>query len=106
LGANANITQIVEVLEPHEKEAKLLKLLNSYHRTRKNLILVFCLYKKEAARLEQYLQRQGWNCVAIHGDMKQNERTQSFTKFRSGEVPLLIATDVAARVSTSHMFVC
>lgn len=97
LGANSRITQIVEVVEPYEKDSRLTQLLNTYHHTRKNRILVFALYKKEAARLEQTLSRRGWKCVAIHGDMNQHERNSSFAKFKSGQVPLLIATDVAAR---------
>lgn len=36
-------------------------------------------------------------CVAIHGDISQGQRTSAVEKFKSGEVPLLIATDVAAR---------
>lgn len=36
-------------------------------------------------------------CVAIHGDISQSQRTAAVEKFKSGEVPLLIATDVAAR---------
>jgi ATP-dependent RNA helicase DBP3 len=97
LGANNNITQIVEVVEPKDKDWKLTQLLNKYHASRRNKIVLFALYKKEAARLEKNLSSAGWNCVAIHGDMSQDQRTRSFEKFRSGEIPLLIATDVAAR---------
>jgi ATP-dependent RNA helicase DBP3 len=35
--------------------------------------------------------------VAIHGDISQGQRTSAVEKFKSGEVPLLVATDVAAR---------
>lgn len=99
LGANQNIKQIVEVLsDGRDKEQKLIELLNKYHSSRKNRILVFALYKKEAARLESMLQKRGWNCAAIHGDMSQHERNTNFAQFKSGQVPLLIATDVAARV--------
>lgn len=99
LGANQNITQLVEVLkDPAMKERRLCELLAKYHKTRKNRILVFALYKKEAAYLESSLTRKGWNCVSIHGDMNQRARNDSFSKFKSGEIPLLIATDVAARV--------
>lgn len=98
LGANRNITQLVEVCDPREKDQKLLQLLQRYHSSRQNRVLVFVLYKKEAARVQQTLGRKGWNCVAIHGDMNQPERTRNFNQFKSGQVPLLIATDVAARV--------
>jgi len=52
---------------------------------------------QEAARLEQNLQRQGFNCLGIHGDKGQNDRIAAIEKFKTKEVPLLIATDVAAR---------
>lgn len=36
-------------------------------------------------------------CCAIHGDISQAQRTAAVESFKSGKVPLLIATDVAAR---------
>ena len=36
-------------------------------------------------------------CVAVHGDISQAQRTAAVERFKAGEVPLLIATDVAAR---------
>ena len=71
--------------------------LAKYHSSRKNRVLVFALYKKEAARVEQALQRQGYNVIAIHGDQTQATRTASLQSFKNGSVPLLVATDVAAR---------
>ncbi len=95
LTANDMIEQRVEVIDPYGKEARLLQLLKDYHRTRKNRILIFALYKKEAARLEIALKRQGYTVAAIHGDLSQAQRTQAIEGFKDGSVPLLIATDVA-----------
>jgi len=97
LTANHRVEQRVEVLEPHTKDARLVQLLKQYHSNRKNRVLVFALYKKEAARVETQLQRAGYNCRAIHGDQSQDQRTQALQRFKAGEVPLLVATDVAAR---------
>ncbi|KAI9206184.1 P-loop containing nucleoside triphosphate hydrolase protein [Polychytrium aggregatum] len=97
LAANVNIEQRVEVLDPQGKDRRLVDLLRDYHKSRKNRVLVFALYKKEAARLEQYLQRQGWKVASIHGDLSQQQRTDAITKFKDGSMPLLVATDVAAR---------
>jgi len=97
LTACSRVTQIVEVVEPRRKDQKLDQLLRNYHKSRNNRILVFCLYKKEAARVEQTLLRNGWNATAIHGDMSQPQRTKAFNAFRDGSVPLLVATDVASR---------
>lgn len=98
LAASANVTQVVEVVQdPRDKESKLLELLNKYHKTRKNRVLVFALYKKEAARLEATLSRRGWKVQAIHGDKTQAQRTEALASFKKGTHPLLVATDVAAR---------
>lgn len=97
LRANDAIKQTVEVVEPYEKDTKLVSLLQTYHKNRKNRVLVFALYKKEADRVEQMLQRKGWNCCSIHGDKTQRDRSDALQGFKSGKVPLLIATDVAAR---------
>jgi len=97
LAAGTRITQIVEVIDDRARENKLNKLLKEYHASRKNRILIFVLYKKEASRLEGNLQRSGWNCTSIHGDKSQEARIQAVENFKSGSIPLLVATDVAAR---------
>ncbi|KAF9547134.1 RNA-dependent ATPase [Mortierella hygrophila] len=98
LGASSNVTQIVEVMDdPRNKERRLLDLLKDYHKTRKNRILIFALYKKEADRIEQTLLRAGYKVGGIHGDKTQNTRTAALEAFKNGSIPLLVATDVAAR---------
>jgi len=97
LHANENIKQIVEVIDPKQKESRLIDLLKKYHKSRKNRVLVFALYKKEAVRLENFLQRRGYNVASIHGDKSQEQRIQALNNFKNGSCPLLIATDVAAR---------
>ena len=97
LSANHRVKQIVECVQAHEKDKKLLGLLEQYHKSRKNRILVFVLYKKEAADLQSRLQGRGFNVTAIHGDKSQHDRTSALEDFKAGRVPLLIATDVAAR---------
>jgi ATP-dependent RNA helicase DBP3 len=97
LSANHRVTQIVECVEGHQKDRKLSELLNKYHKSRTNRCLIFVLYKKEAATLQNQLTAKGFNCVSIHGDKNQNDRTSALEEFKSGRIPLLIATDVAAR---------
>eukprot|EP00124_Ichthyophonus_hoferi_P005754 Ihof_evm2s937 gene=Ihof_evmTU2s937 len=96
LTANKNVKQIVEVLEPSEKDWRLLNIMKKYH-TGKNRVLVFVLYKKEAPRVERYLRQKGFTCSAVHGDLNQFERTAAVEAFKSGKTPVLIATDVCAR---------
>ena len=99
LRANTRITQKVEVVDGMYKQTRLLQLLSQYHgkKNRDDRILIFCLYKKEAARIEDFLRRQGHSVAGIHGDMSQPARSASLEGFKSGKCSLLVATDVAAR---------
>jgi len=97
LTANKRITQIVDVVDPKDKNQILIGLLEKYHKSRQNRILIFTLYKKEATRVEKYLWDKGWKVAAIHGDKSQTDRTRAVESFIDGSVPLLVATDVAAR---------
>ena len=96
--ASTRVHQIVQVVrDPFARDPILLELLKKYHSSRKNRVLVFVLYKKEADRIERLLKSNRWACVSIHGDKAQRDRTEALASFKSGEVPLMIATDVAAR---------
>ncbi|MCJ1225701.1 RNA-dependent ATPase [Toensbergia leucococca] len=99
LRANTRIEQKVEVVDPYDKEPRILQLIKQYQsgKSRDDRILVFCLYKKEATRVERYLRGKGLRVAAIHGDLSQGARTEGLEAFKSGECPLLVATDVAAR---------
>ncbi|KAM7507264.1 hypothetical protein LguiA_017717 [Lonicera macranthoides] len=97
LAANHDVMQIVEVLDDRARDERLVTLLEKYHTSRKNRVLVFVLYKKEASRVEEMLQRRGWKVVSISGDKAQHARTKALALFKDGSSPLLIATDVAAR---------
>src|SRR6476469_272123 len=59
--------------------------------------LVFVRTKRGADRLVQKLKKQGVAAVAMHGDMSQNARERALSRFESGKVAPLVATDVAAR---------
>ena len=97
--ANTSIKQVVEVIEPRDKNTRLLTLLKQHTKGTKcdDRILIFALYKKEAARIEEFIRDQGFRVTGIHGDLSQQRRMESLEAFKSGEVPMLVATDVAAR---------
>src|SRR5947207_4998652 len=59
--------------------------------------LVFVRTKRGADRLVQKLARQGVTAVAMHGDMSQPARERALSKFETGKVATLVATDVPAR---------
>ncbi|KAG7286848.1 RNA-dependent ATPase [Staphylotrichum longicolle] len=99
LQANSRIEQKVEVVDPRGKEQRLLELLRDAQKgsAKNDRILVFCLYKKEAVRVEQFLERRGIRVASIHGDLRQDQRTRSLEAFKAGTTTVLVATDVAAR---------
>jgi ATP-dependent RNA helicase DBP3 len=99
LRANVRIKQLVEVVDPRAKEQRLLQLLKQYQsgKNKDDRILVFCLYKKEAMRIENFIRMKGFRVGGIHGDLSQEKRSASLAAFKEGQVPLLVATDVAAR---------
>jgi superfamily II DNA/RNA helicase len=61
------------------------------------LALVFVRTKRGADRLVRKLAAHGVEAAAMHGDMPQSRRERTLERFRSGRVPTLVATDVAAR---------
>jgi ATP-dependent RNA helicase RhlE len=60
-------------------------------------VLVFTRTKHGANRLAEKLEKDGIAAVAIHGNKSQSARTRALAQFKKGEVPVLVATDIAAR---------
>jgi superfamily II DNA/RNA helicase len=60
-------------------------------------VLVFVRTKRGADRLVEQLRREGVRAAAIHGDLRQAMREKALSQFDSGSLPVLVATDVAAR---------
>jgi len=75
------------------KVETLVKHINSSD----GLTLVFVRTKRGADKLVQKLTRQNVSAVAMHGDMSQGARERALSRFESGKVKTLVATDVAAR---------
>ncbi|MCK1622316.1 DEAD/DEAH box helicase [Bradyrhizobium sp. 147] len=92
--------------EAHEKRELLRRLLREA-KDLKNAI-IFCNRKREVAVVHKSLQKHGFSVGALHGDMDQSARTAALEQFRKGELPLLVASDVAARgldiPEVSHVF--
>lgn len=59
--------------------------------------LIFCRTKKRVDSLVENLKIRGYVSAGLHGDMNQNQREKVMYKFRTGNIELLVATDVAAR---------
>ena len=92
--------------EPHEKRDMLRRLLRDA-KDLKNAI-IFCNRKRDVAIVYKSLQKHGFAVCALHGDMDQTARMAALDQFRKGELPLLVASDVAARgldiPEVSHVF--
>jgi ATP-dependent RNA helicase DeaD len=59
--------------------------------------IIFCRTKIGAARLDDRLRAKGMKVKALHGDMSQGQRDGVMLAFKNHNLPLLVATDVAAR---------
>jgi ATP-independent RNA helicase DbpA len=59
--------------------------------------LIFCPTIAEVKRLSKQLYHKEFLVVSLHGDMDQPQRERSFVRFKNGSIPVLVATDVAAR---------
>lgn len=64
---------------------------------RPSLCLIFCRTRSDTADVTERLQKEGFLAMPLHGDMSQRERNTALSSFRSGRIPVLVATNVAAR---------
>jgi superfamily II DNA/RNA helicase len=102
-----NITQeIIEVPANDWAKRETLRRLILDNQV-KNAI-VFCNRKRDVDVVAKSLQKHGFNAAPLHGDLDQSVRTRTLDAFRSGELALLVASDVAARgldiPAVSHIF--
>jgi ATP-dependent RNA helicase RhlE len=88
------VEQIAYLVDPDRKRDLLAHLVRSRDLRQ---VLVFTRTKQMTRRLAAQLDRDGVEATAIHGDRSQPERERALEMFKSGEVRVLVATDVAAR---------
>ena len=81
---------------PSNKE-KLPLLVGLIREMGSGRIMVFVNTRREADRIEAWLQANGIDAMAISGDVPQKKRMNMLKRFVSGELPVLIGTDVASR---------
>jgi ATP-dependent RNA helicase RhlE len=65
-------------------------------------VLVFSRTKHGANKVAERLEKEGLSAAAIHGNKSQGARTRALAGFKSGEVRVLVATDIAARGIDIH----
>jgi superfamily II DNA/RNA helicase len=103
--SNLNIEQFLVDVSPTKKRDVLRDLL------RKEEVatgIIFCNRKTTVRELNKSLRQQGFRSGEIHGDIDQSTRIKELDAFKSGEINLLVASDVAARgldiKGVSHVF--
>ena len=94
------ITQLVEVRTEETKFIRLLELLGNLYDDEKSeddRALIFVDRQESADGLLRDLMRKGYPCMSIHGGKDQIDRDSTIEDFKSGVIPIMIATSVAAR---------
>jgi ATP-dependent RNA helicase RhlE len=94
---NAPIELVRQVVHPVDKGRKRELLSHLIRSGRIDRALVFCRTKHGANRLAEQLGRDGIAATAIHGNKSQGQRVRALTDFKAGRVPILVATEIAAR---------
>jgi len=94
---NTTADRISQVVHPVDKKRKRELLSHMIGSQNWQQVLVFTRTKHGANRLAQQLNRDGLSAAAIHGNKSQGARTRALAGFKSGEMRVLVATDIAAR---------
>jgi ATP-dependent RNA helicase RhlE len=92
--AAENIEKTLYYVEKNNKNVLLTWLLRKLEYER---ILIFCRTRRGADRLTESMKKQNLPVDVLHGEKEQSHRQDILESFRSGETPVLIATDLAAR---------
>jgi ATP-dependent RNA helicase RhlE len=88
------VTQVVHPVDRDKKRALLEKLIRDGNWIQ---VLVFMRTKHGASRLAEQLTNSGISALAIHGNKSQPARERALREFKSGDIRVLVATDIAAR---------
>jgi superfamily II DNA/RNA helicase len=102
---NTNIAQWLVEVDQRKKRDVLRDLLNT---EAVKTAIIFCNRKTTVRELAKSLQGQRFRASEIHGDMDQSSRIKELERFKSGDINILVASDVAARgldiKGVSHVF--
>merc|ERR1712151_148001 len=97
MGRVHGVTQEVQYAEDVRGKVRSLERAIKEKLPAGQLAVVFVETKKSADTLELDLHEKGVAVACIHGDRSQQERMEALQAFKSGDCPVLVATDVAAR---------
>ncbi len=94
---NATADTIAQKVHPVGRERKKDLLAHLIKQGDWHQVLVFTRMKHGANRLAEFLNERGISAMAIHGNKSQGARTKALADFKSGDLQVLVATDIAAR---------
>ena len=94
---NATAELIAQKVHPVNRDAKKDVLTHLIKSNDWHQVLVFTRMKHGANRLTEHLVKSGITAMAIHGNKSQTARTKALAEFKSGDLQVLVATDIAAR---------
>lgn len=94
---NMTVTAIEQVYLEVKERNKLEVMTRLVDQYSPKLSLVFCNTKKKVDEVVENMIKLGYKAEGLHGDLRQSQRDNIMNKFRTGNVELLVATDVAAR---------
>jgi ATP-dependent RNA helicase DeaD len=89
-----SVEQAYVMVEPRNKLERLVEVLKAEEPEQ---AIIFCRTKIGAARLGDQLADRGLRVRALHGDLTQGQRDGVMIAFKEHKIPLLVATDIAAR---------
>jgi ATP-dependent RNA helicase DDX5/DBP2 len=92
--ALCSLAALLQIVAGHEKLGEVTRILRS--KPPGTRIIIFCTTKRMCDQLSYQLARE-FRAGAIHGDKRQQERDYMLAAFKSGQMSVLVATDVAAR---------
>ncbi len=94
---NATADTVAQKVYPVDRDKKRQLLAHLIQEKQWFQVLVFTRTKHGANRLAEQLTKDGITALAIHGNKSQAARTRALAEFKSGELQVLVATDIAAR---------
>lgn len=94
---NSTVDTIEQKLVPLDKNRKIPALISMIKQNNWTQTLVFSRTKHGANRIAKKLEAAGIPSAAIHGNKSQGARTKALADFKSGDIDVMVATDIAAR---------
>ncbi len=94
---NSTVEMITQKVHPVDRDKKKDLLIHLIKQNNWHQVLVFTRTKHGANRLAEQLNKSNITALAIHGNKSQAARTKALAEFKTGDLAVLVATDIAAR---------